>query len=117
MSVWVYLYNTKTITCDCGKVHEVDTDEVFSRNMTNNVMSMAREAGIVDCIWMDNKTPAKDILPIIEAGLSDMISNPDKYAKFNASNGWGTYDQFIPWLKDYVYHLREYPDSIASASW
>ncbi len=28
-----------------------------------------------------------------------MTEDPERFRKFDASNGWGTLDQFLPWLK------------------
>lgn len=37
-----------------------------------------------------NNGLAKDIIPQIARGLSELICNPDKYKKYESKNGWGT---------------------------
>lgn len=45
-----------------------------------------------------------------------MEVNPEKYKVYSASNGWGTYEQFLPWLKEHLHAYKDYPDAIISVS-
>jgi hypothetical protein len=34
----------------------------------------------------------------------------------DAPNGWGTYEQFLPWLEEYLRACEENPDAIVMVS-
>jgi hypothetical protein len=40
-----------------------------------------------------------------------MKARPKHYEKFNSSNGWGMYENFVPWIERYLEALKEYPES------
>lgn len=97
----------------CNEV--IDEEEVFTTNITHNLAGMAEEAGIYWAIWHGGKSQdgelrsSEDLIPVIEKGLEDMKQNPDKYKPFSATNGWGTYDQFVPWVEELLQAMRDYP--------
>lgn len=108
-------------TClHCNSEYEVDEYEVyFEANITHNLNKMADAAGIYKHLWRPEElgiTQAKDLIEPIEKGLADMKSNPGKFMTYNATNGWGTYDQFIPWIERYLNALKEFPESEVSVS-
>jgi hypothetical protein len=75
---------------------------------------MAVEAGIYHALWRPNEhgyTYARDISPIIQNGILKMQKNPENFRRFDAKNGWGTYDQFMPWLIKLYSKLLQYPDA------
>jgi len=114
MSLDIYLYNTKTLTCDCGKVHELETECVFSTNITHDLNTMADKAGIYDPLWNGHKDgigidTAGELGEILTLAITHMDMNPDLYRQFNATNGWGTYEQFVPWLEGLRDRCMEYP--------
>lgn len=88
--------------------------EVYSANITHNLNRMAREAGIYEACWRPEEKDykyARDIIPILEEGLRKMKEDPDHYKTFNASNGWGSYDNFVPWVERYLNACKENPDA------
>jgi hypothetical protein len=40
-----------------------------------------------------------------------MKARPKHYEKFNSSNGWGMYHNFIPWIEEYLKALKEFPEA------
>jgi len=58
----------------------------------------------------------KDIVDVIEDGLKKLKSNPDKYKKLDSPNGWGLYDNFVPWVEEYLNKLKEYPNMLVIVS-
>ena len=48
--------------------------------------------------------------------LEDMRNRPQHYKKFDAENGWGTYDVFVPWIQDYLDACIQYPHAIIEIS-
>lgn len=87
---------------------------LFDANITHNLGTMAKEAGIYEALWRPGEigaTKAADIIDVVFVGYNDMRLNPDKYKVFDSPNGWGTYDDFLPWIKDYLDALKKYPDA------
>ena len=41
-----------------------------------------------------------------------MKARPEHYEKFNSSNGWGTYKNFIPFIEKYLEQLKLHPEAI-----
>lgn len=89
---------------------------VFSANITHNLTRMAKAAGIYDLLW-DLTIEGEDILTAgqmteqLRMGIERMESDPDTYKTYNPTNGWGSYDDFIPWLKELLEACEEFPDA------
>lgn len=87
-------------------------DTVFSTNITHNLARMAHEAGIYEALWHPeriNCDSANHIIDIVKKGYEKLIENPAHYRQFDAENGWGTYDQFVPWIRDVLAALEANP--------
>ena len=92
---------------------------VLDKNITHNLNVMADKAGIYDCLWRPSENGfkyAKDIIPTLEKGLSDMKKRPEYFKQWNSSNGWGLYKHFIPWLEDVLKGCKDYPNAEISVS-
>jgi hypothetical protein len=95
---------------------------------------MAGKAGIYEALWRPhrlkegynipegdhdaeykfeeaNPSKAHEIIPVLEKGLADLKARPKHYEKFNASNGWGMYDNFVPFVEKYLDALKEFPEA------
>ena len=99
--------------------NEFETKCVFDANITHNLNKMAMEAGIYEACWSPeeiNATKASEIIPILEKGYEVLKSNPEYFQRFNSENGWGTYKDFLPWVKEYLDACKEYPDAIIEIS-
>jgi hypothetical protein len=59
---------------------------------------------------------SSEILPNLEAGLALMKTEPERFKPHSASNGWGTYEQAVPWLEDFIEQIKEYPDGVIGIS-
>jgi len=93
----------------------LDGKVIFDTNITHNLGIMASESGIYNACWCPNKIncyEAKDVIPILESGLKELKDCPEKFKKFNSSNGWGTYDAFIPWIENYLDTCKKYPTAL-----
>lgn len=115
MSLDVYL----TEPCHCGKPECDRGDGVYSANITHNLGKMADAAGIYKHLWRPEEigiqTASQLIEPLTE-GLARLRENPEKYAAFNAANGWGTYPGFVSFVEQYLNKCREYPGAVVSVS-
>lgn len=96
-----------------------DGDVLFWTNITHNLGRMAKEAGIYEAIWRPEEVPAscpKHVIETIETGLLLMKSDPDRFKKYDSDNGWGTYDQFVPWVEELLHAYKEMPELIIYTS-
>ena len=94
--------------------NEIETNYVFSSNITHNLGGMADKAGIYYACWRPEEIGckfAKDIIQLLEKGLSDMKRRPEYYKQFNSPNGWGVYDNFVPWIEEYLEACKKYPEA------
>ena len=92
---------------------------LFESNITHNLGSMAKEAGIYYHLWRPEEIgakQAKDISESVENGLALMKAEPDRFKEFNSPNGWGMYEHFIPWIEEYLEAMKRYPNAKISVS-
>jgi hypothetical protein len=93
--------------------------EVFSANITHNLGKMAEAAGIYKHLWRPEEigiTTTGQLIEPLKAGIALMESDPGRFKKFNASNGWGMYEHFMPWLHEYLEACEKYPDATVEVS-
>ncbi len=118
MSLDVYLIDIaetkEACTCErCGNSHEhVFKKTLYRANITHNLGRMADACGIYECLWRPDEhdiTNAEQLIIPLNIALQLLISNPVKFKKFNASNGWGVYDHFVKFVAEYLEACREYP--------
>ncbi len=83
-------------------------------NITHNLGKMATEAGIYQLLWHgdeDGIKTAGQMIPQLQAGLAMLKSNPNHFKKFNSSNGWGVYENFVGFVEDILQGCIENPDA------
>lgn len=118
MSLDVSLISREKIkkTCHhCNSEYEVDEQEVYWANITHNLGEMAEEAGIYKHLWRPGElgiTIAKELIVPLESGLKLLKDKPSHFKKFNSENGWGIYENFVPFVEDYLNACKKYPESI-----
>jgi len=107
--------NEVECTCTCGHEHtRIEREYNYESNITHNLGNMANEAGMYNALWRPEEndiTHAKQLIPILEHGIHIMKLNPSRFKPFSAPNGWGTYEQFIPWLQELLEACKKYPES------
>lgn len=117
MSLDVYLIQ-KEVCEHCG--HETgDGTQVYSANITHNLTRMAEAAGIYKAMWHPddiNLSKAKQLTPLLEQGIEKLKSDPVHFNQFNAGNGWGKYEHFVPFVQEYLNACKEYPEAYISVS-
>lgn len=134
MSLDVYLKRKRYISYDKGKTYTEDNQDVYWANITHNLGQMANKAGIYEALWRpyrlkesydvpedyeaeikfekENETVAKDIIILLEKGLTDLKARPEYFKIFNSSNEWGMYKHFVPFVEKYLEACKKYPDAI-----
>lgn len=98
---------------------EEESNEVYSTNITHNLTSMADAAGLYYVLWRPeelNLSTAEEVIPLLEDGLENLKADPEKYEAFNPSNGWGSYDQLLITVEEYLSACRKYPDALIEVS-
>jgi hypothetical protein len=81
---------------------------------------MARKAGIYKIVWKPQEsgiTRARHLIKPLRKAIAKMIADPERFKKFNDKNGWGTYENLVPWLKKYLAACKSMPDAAVSSSW
>lgn len=126
MSLDVYLNVNTLVTCEnCGFTVDLinvlqDTDtNLFWQNITHNLDIMARHAGIYDCVWRPEQNGikyARQLIAPLEDGIQKLKSDPAHYRQYDAPNGWGTYEQFVPWLENYLQACKKHPNALVRVS-
>ena len=91
---------------------------VYTRNITHNLNAMASEAGIYKHLWRPDEievTKAAQLIEPLRAGLALLISDPERFRKFDAPNGWGRYEHFVEFVKEYLAACEANPDADVEA--
>jgi hypothetical protein len=119
MSLDVYLQGQpKKVECHCSccdnKHEREEREEYYSRNITHNLNTMAGEAGIYEVMWRPDEigiTKAAQLIEPLKDGLAKLESDPERFKKLNPSNGWGSYDGLVSFVRDYLRACEETPDA------
>ena len=84
---------------------------VYSGNITHNLGKMAGEVKLsndktlYDILWRPEEHGfyfAREISELLDEGWNILLSDPEKYKRYNPENGWGSYEG----LCDFVYRYR-----------
>ncbi len=92
---------------------------VFNANITHNLAGMAKEAGIYQHLWHPEDigiTRAWQLIEPLRTGIALMKSDPERFSKHDAENGWGTYGNFVPWVEEYLAVCERFPEAYVSVS-
>ena len=104
----------------CGHEHTREyVEDLFHANITHNLNLMAQAAGIYEHLWRPEEigiTKAAQLIEPLRVGLALMRADPARFEKYNAKNGWGLYDHFVPWIATYLAACETYPDANVSVS-
>lgn len=103
-----------TVNADAG-----DKIEVYWGNITHNLTTMAREAGIYEPLWRPDEIgiiKAAQLIEPLRVGLANLHADPSRYRQFNPRNGWGKYENLVVFVDRYLEACREYPTSDVNVS-
>jgi len=92
---------------------------VFNANITHNLTKMAEEAGIYKHVWRPEEigiTKAAQLIEPLRAGIALMKADRPRFEKYNSENRWGLYENFVPWLEQYLGACEKYPDAEITVS-
>jgi len=124
MSLDVYLYGgdiTERCACPrCGDEHtHAGREELYNANITHNLGAMASEGGFYQAVWRPDEcgiTHARQLIEPLSAAIRIMAAEPERFRQHDSPNGWGLYDDFLPWLALYYAACVENPDATVDVS-
>ena len=124
MSLDVYLEGkTEQVPCRCPECfHQhtrYKTEEFYWANITHNLGNMAEEAGIYKVLWRPDENgivKAGQLVEPLSAGLALLKSDPKRFERFNDPNGWGLYENFVPFVENYLKACERHPDATVVVS-
>lgn len=93
--------------------------DVYSGNITHNLGGMARAAGIYQVLWRPEEIGverAEQAVPLLMAGLEKLRADPAHFETFNAPNGWGLYEHFVPFVEEVLAACKAHPRAIIRVS-
>lgn len=99
--------------------HEHGPRELYSANITHNLNLMADAAGIYKHLWRPDEigiTKASQLIEPLREGLAKLQANREHYEQFNASNGWGLYEHFVPFVSAYMSACEDHPNADVGVS-
>lgn len=85
-------------------------------NITHNLTPMWGKAGVYEALYESEGTRAQQWLDVLRAGVADMEQKPAEYEALNALNGWGLYENALPWLRDWLAACEAHPLAIIHVS-
>lgn len=84
--------------------------------LTHNLVPMAKEAGLYEALWCPSvfadKPEAQDLIYNLELGLTYLLEHPERCKRWEPANGFGSYDQLVSIVHDYLVTCKLYPDAI-----
>lgn len=95
------------------------TNEVYSANITHNLIYMAQEAGIYRELWRPEEIgikKARELTKPLSQALHELKSNPERFKALNPKNGWGTYEGFVEFLYSLLETCYKYPEAEIESS-
>ena len=90
---------------------------VYDANITHNLGAMADAAGIYEYLWRPDEigvSKASELIEPLRKGLALLKSDPEHFKDFNAANGWGLYEHFVPFVEKYLAACEDNPDADVS---
>lgn len=106
-------------TTPCVIEDDSTSDEVYQANITHNLGRMAVACGIYQHLWRPEELGIKyawQLISPLRSGLDLLRADPTHYKTFDATNGWGTYDGFVPFVEKYLAACIEHPNATVSVS-
>lgn len=85
---------------------------VFDANYTHNCGLMAKESGVYGVVWRPEENgveSAADLIEPLRQGIAAMEDDPKRFIALNPANGWGSYETFLPWLREYLEACVRFP--------
>lgn len=83
------------------------------------IVKMAKEAGIYFHLWRPEEigiTKAAQLIGPLQSALAAMKADPKRFEAHNSPNGWGLYENFVPFVEQYLAACEACPNADVSVS-
>lgn len=93
-------------------LEEMKPTAVYSANITHNLNRMAEAAGIYQHLWRPDELgvkEARELIAPLREGVARLKAEPDRFRALEPENRWGTYEDFVPWVEDYLAACEAHP--------
>lgn len=93
--------------------------QLESLNITNNLIDFAIALNCYECIWKPknlNIITAYQLLPHLYEAYYNVIKYGDIYLSLLPKNGWGTKEQFLNFIDQYIEACITYPNTLIETS-
>lgn len=97
---------------------EVETNEFWHGNITHNLAKMADQIcncdesySLCELLWRDEPISEGTytyITSLVDC-LGELTKDPEFFKQFNPSNGWGTYEQLVEFVRSFIHALIDMP--------
>jgi hypothetical protein len=80
---------------------------------------MAQAAGLYQVLWRPEElgiTKASELVLALRIGLAWLESDPARFTPFNGLNGWGLYEDFVPFVRSYLKACQSSPQATVVVS-
>jgi len=91
---------------------------VYEANITHNLGKMAEALDIYSQVWHPEKNGvlyASQLIQPLTDAIYKMKRAPKLYKQYDSPNGWGKYDNFLPWLEGLLAACKEHPNAVVRA--
>ena len=88
----------------------------WETNMTHNLGKMFDRADVYRILWHGDGLIAGEQVAALEAALALMVQSPVIFEPLSAPNGWGTYKQAVPWLREVIQAFKAHPTATLRCS-
>ncbi len=89
---------------------------LMDENMTHNLTAMWELVGVYTALYHSEGKEAREVYDALTLGVEYMKRYPSLCKKHDAPNGWGTYEQALPWLEKVTEAFRRYPKATIRVS-
>ncbi|NCC06737.1 MAG: hypothetical protein EOM30_01515 [Clostridia bacterium] len=80
-------------------------------NHTCNTSAMIKEVcGSYPSDW--NGKSCEELIPVLDAGVTELMRYSQRYRQFEPSNGWGTVETTIEFLSNILKNCKMYPTAV-----
>lgn len=114
------------------------TSPIYQASITHNCTQMAVSAGIYKALWRPaeltaapyvilegldvaawerrTRVHARDLIETLTEGVRRLLYEPDHFKRLENPNGWGTYLDFVPWVRNYLNACECNPNAVVQVS-
>lgn len=80
---------------------------------------MAQAADIYAALWRPDEvgvTHVRQLIKPLRRGLARLRADPEKFMAYDAPNGWGVYQDFVPWVAGVLTACEGFPKALVRVS-